>query len=61
MSANTQSLLLRRLNTHCQQAIEAAAVLCQTRSHAEITVDHLFIKLLELGMVMSMPYCAVMK
>lgn len=49
MSAHNQALLLRRLNTHCQQAMEAAAGLCQTRGHAEITVDHLFIKLLELG------------
>ncbi len=49
MSAHDQALLLRRLNTHCQQAMEAAAGLCQTRGHAEITVDHLFIKLLELG------------
>ena len=49
MSAHDQALLLRRLNTHCQQAMEAAAGLCQIRGHAEITVDHLFIKLLELG------------
>ncbi|HHX2502641.1 TPA: Clp protease N-terminal domain-containing protein, partial [Neisseria subflava] len=49
MSAHDQALLLRRLNTHCQQAMEAAAGLCQTRGHSEITVDHLFIKLLELG------------
>ena len=49
MSVHDQALLLRRLNTHCQQAMEAAAALCQTRGHAEITVDHLFIKLLELG------------
>lgn len=38
MSAHDQALLLRRLNTHCQQAMEAAAGLCQTRGHAEITV-----------------------
>ncbi|MDO1509046.1 MULTISPECIES: type VI secretion system ATPase TssH [unclassified Neisseria] len=49
MSTQNQALLLRRLNNHCQQAMEAAASLCQTRGHAEITVDHLFIKLLELG------------
>lgn len=49
MSVRDQALLLRRLNIHCQQAMEAAAGLCQTRGHAEITVDHLFIKLLELG------------
>lgn len=49
MSIQDQALLLRRLNTHCQEAMEAAASLCQTRGHAEITVDHLFIKLLELG------------
>ena len=49
MSAHDQALLLRRLNTHCQQAMEAAAGLCQTRGHAEITVDHLCMKLRELG------------
>lgn len=49
MATHNQALLLRRLNTHCQLALEAAAGLCQTRGHAEITVDHLFIKLLELG------------
>ncbi|OSI09493.1 type VI secretion system ATPase TssH [Neisseria canis] len=49
MSIQDQALLLRRLNRHCQEAMEAAASLCQTRGHAEITVDHLFIKLLELG------------
>lgn len=49
MSSRDHALLLRRLNTHCQQVMEAAASLCQTRGHAEITVDHLFIKLLELG------------
>lgn len=48
MSAQNQAMLLRRLNAYCQQAMEAAASLCQTRGHAEITVDHLFIKLLEL-------------
>ncbi|KPN73508.1 type VI secretion system ATPase TssH [Neisseria sp. 74A18] len=48
MSAQNQAMLLRRLNHYCQQAMEAAASLCQTRGHAEITVDHLFIKLLEL-------------
>lgn len=49
MFSRDPALLLRHLNQHCQQAMEAAASLCQTRGHAEITVDHLLIKLLEQG------------
>ncbi|MDN5682098.1 MAG: AAA family ATPase, partial [Ewingella sp.] len=41
--------LLRRLNPYCAQALEAAATLCQTRAHAEITLEHWLLKLLELG------------
>ena len=41
--------LLRRLNPFCAQALEAAATLCQTRAHAEITLEHWLLKLLELG------------
>ncbi|MCD5361816.1 type VI secretion system ATPase TssH [Chromobacterium aquaticum] len=41
--------LLRRLNEHCAHALEAAAGLCQTRAHAEITVEHWLVKLLEQG------------
>ncbi|MBN3722690.1 type VI secretion system ATPase TssH [Burkholderia sp. Ac-20379] len=39
--------LLRRLNAHCAQALEAAASLCQTRLADEITVEHWLLKLIE--------------
>ncbi|WP_308507439.1 Clp protease N-terminal domain-containing protein, partial [Yersinia pseudotuberculosis] len=41
--------LLRRLNPYCAQALVGAATLCQTRAHAEITVEHWLLKLLEQG------------
>ncbi len=41
--------LLRRLNPYCAQALAAAATLCQTRAHAEITIEHWLLKLLEQG------------
>ncbi|TDN50094.1 type VI secretion system protein VasG [Buttiauxella sp. JUb87] len=43
------AVLLRRLNPYCARALEAAATLCQTRAHAEITIEHWLLKLLELG------------
>lgn len=46
---NKSAILLRRLNPYCARALEAAATLCQTRAHAEITVEHWLLKLLELG------------
>lgn len=39
--------LLRRLNPHCAQALEAAVSLCQTRLADEITVEHWLLKLIE--------------
>ncbi|MGK3631143.1 type VI secretion system ATPase TssH [Enterobacter cloacae] len=41
--------LLRRLNPYCARAMEGAASLCQTRTHAEILPEHWLLKLLELG------------
>jgi type VI secretion system protein VasG len=41
--------LLRRLNPYCAEALAAAASLCQTRAHGEITVEHWLLKLLEQG------------
>ncbi|NDL09980.1 type VI secretion system ATPase TssH [Photorhabdus bodei] len=46
---NPSAILLRRLNPYCAQALAAAATLCQTRAHAEITVEHWLLKLLEMG------------
>ncbi|OCG23324.1 ClpV1 family T6SS ATPase [Gilliamella sp. wkB108] len=43
------SVLLRRLNTYCAKSLEAAAGLCQTRAHHEITLEHWLLKLLEQG------------
>lgn len=49
MTVNHPAALLRRLNPFCAHTLEAAASLCQTRAHAEITVEHLLLKLLEQG------------
>ncbi|HEY0208548.1 type VI secretion system ATPase TssH [Acerihabitans sp.] len=46
---NLSAVLLRRLNPYCAQALEAAATFCQTRTHAEITIEHWLLKLLEPG------------
>jgi type VI secretion system protein VasG len=39
--------LLERLNSYCTRCLEAAAGLCVTRTHYEVTLEHLFAKLLE--------------
>ncbi|ECI6680388.1 type VI secretion system ATPase TssH [Salmonella enterica subsp. enterica] len=49
MTGNHPAVLLRRLNPFCARALEAAASLCQTRAHAEITIEHWLLKLLEQG------------
>lgn len=46
---NQSIMLLRRLNPYCAKALEAAASLCQTRAHAEVTIEHWLLKILELG------------
>lgn len=46
---NSTASLLRRLNPYCAKALEAAASLCQTRAHTEITIEHWLLKLLEEG------------
>lgn len=45
----SSTTLLRRLNPYCAKALDAAASLCQTRAHAEITIEHWLLKILELG------------
>ena len=47
MTGNHPAALLRRLNPYCARALDAAASLCQTRAHAEITIEHWLLKLLE--------------
>ena len=39
--------LLSRLNLHCSNVLQSAAGLCVTRTHYEVTVEHLFAKLLD--------------
>jgi type VI secretion system protein VasG len=39
--------LLGRLNPYCTRSLEAAAGLCVTRNHYEVTVEHLLAKVLE--------------
>ena len=39
--------LLNRLNQYCTRCLEAAAGLCVSRTHYEVTVEHFFTKLLE--------------
>lgn len=46
MTGNHPAALLRRLNPYCARALDAAS-LCQTRAHAEITIEHWLLKLLE--------------
>ncbi|WP_321951750.1 type VI secretion system ATPase TssH [Paraburkholderia bannensis] len=48
-SPRDASQLLQRLNSHCANALEAAASLCQTRLADEITVEHWLLKLIEAG------------
>src|ERR1700754_5265836 len=43
------SALLRRLNSHCAHALEAAANLCQARLAGEISIEHWLLKLIEAG------------
>ncbi len=47
--AQSPAGLLRRLNPYCAQALSAAASLCQSRAHAQITIEHWLLKLLEQG------------
>ncbi|MBW1729703.1 MAG: type VI secretion system ATPase TssH [Deltaproteobacteria bacterium] len=39
--------LLNRLNTYCTRCLEGAAGLCVSRTHYEVTIEHLLSKLLE--------------
>ncbi len=39
--------LLGRLNSCCTRSLEAAAGLCVSRTHYEVTVEHFWMKLLE--------------
>ncbi|WP_077046319.1 type VI secretion system ATPase TssH [Pseudomonas sp. KK4] len=47
--AHSSTRLLRRLNPYCAQALSAAASLCQSRAHAQISIEHWLLKLLEQG------------
>ncbi|MDI6791671.1 MAG: type VI secretion system ATPase TssH [bacterium] len=39
--------LLRRLNGFCTRSLEAAAGLCVSRTHYEVTIEHMLLKMLE--------------
>ncbi len=47
----TQNLkrLLRKLNAHTTRSLEAAAGFCTSRTHYEVTIEHVLLKLLEDG------------
>ncbi|NWA04684.1 type VI secretion system ATPase TssH [Pseudomonas gingeri] len=47
--AYSSTRLLRRLNPYCARALSAAASLCQSRGHAQISVEHWLLKLLGQG------------
>ena len=47
--AQNPTRLLRRLNPYCAQALSAAASLCQSRAHAQISIEHWLLKLLGQG------------
>jgi len=46
MGVNLKSLV-GRLNDNCRNALEAAAGLCLSRTHYDVEVEHLFLKLLD--------------
>ncbi|HUU46855.1 MAG TPA: type VI secretion system ATPase TssH, partial [Acidobacteriota bacterium] len=39
--------LIRKLNSYCNGALENAAGLCMARSHYEVTIDHMLLKLVD--------------
>src|SRR5574341_282401 len=39
--------LIGKLNDACRSALEAAAGLCLTRTHYDVDIEHLFLKLIE--------------
>lgn len=49
MTMRDTTHLLRKLNPHCANALEAAANLCHARLAGEITVEHWLLKLIEAG------------
>ena len=44
----TLKSLVGRLNDDCRGALEGAAGLCLTRTHYDVDLEHLFLKLLEI-------------
>ena len=41
--------LIAKLNPACHRALEAAAQMCLTRTHYAVEVQHLLIRLIEIG------------
>jgi hypothetical protein len=48
MSADLKGLLTR-LNPYCTRALEAASGLCVTRSHYEVSIEHMLLHTLKLS------------
>ena len=46
MSVSLKSMI-GKLNDTCRGALEAAAGLCLTRTHYDVDIEHLFLKLCE--------------
>lgn len=49
MITSNPAALLQKLNEHATRALEAAASLCTSYGHAEVTIDHLLQKLIDDG------------
>ena len=47
MIAVDMKSLLRRLNRYCTKSLEAAAGLCVSRTHYEVTIEHILLQLVE--------------
>src|SRR5574340_986311 len=47
MDAVDRRSLIRRLNRFCSQSLESAAGLCLSRTHYEVAVEHMMLKLLD--------------
>lgn len=47
MDAVDRRSLIRRLNRFCSQSLESAAGLCLSRTHYEVAVEHMLLKLLD--------------
>ena len=47
MDAVDRRSLIRRLNRFCNRSLESAAGLCLSRTHYEVAIEHVLVKLLD--------------